>query len=586
MSLQMSLKNSNSNKAAAASKVSLETYLTDERFFGLTSALPLQRAKCRIIEGRDLGDLANHPDVIEMCGGRVPDLEGERPAELLDISAIRIGKSLFAAAVIFWLAQTVDLSSVRTSDIVRIFVVALKIAGTEAVIKHLLTSMLEKPALRAFLVDDPKELSFGSVKSSGLRIRQGSTGRVIEIMPIPLDKGGGSAVSVYTAGVIVDEYPRMVGAEDGVKNIEHFREAVLGRLLPDAVFLATGSPWQPYGPAYDMVAQWFGKPSKDLVVLRTSAKPFVGIAPAWSKKKPTDKEFPHEVLQRKSAIAFKTDFLAEFADGEEAVFPAQAIEDAWNKVEAPQADYGKPAIFADPSALRHDYWAAMVGGWVHPIARAEDLYQVEFLGETITPGRGQVVAGENGWIRILEDAAGHPLKRVDQKGVRPIFEIYDVVSWKPDKSQGGARGLDLVKAVGDLGRQYGCEDFHWDGYEQLMLGDLIRQQGLRPIVHTWSGAGRKTEAVDALRTLLIERRVRLTKHEMLKNELLRFRAKATPGGNFQYVVAGGGGHGDHASCLTLAMRADLDGFLDKSPTGPSMVRHEVVDYKEEPSWLD
>src|SRR5690606_30385366 len=139
---------------------------------------------------------------------------------------------------------------------------------------------------------------------------------------------------------------------------------------------------------------------------------------------------------------YKTDYLAEFADGEEAVFPAQAIEDAWNKEACPQAIYGKPAIFADPSALRHDYWAAMVGGWVHPIAGPEDLYQTEFLGDVITPGRGQVVMGEHGWLRILEDETGRPLMRVDQKGVRPIFEVYDIKSW--DKNS-GARGLDLVK---------------------------------------------------------------------------------------------------------------------------------------------
>lgn len=574
-----SLPKSKAKAQTTPSKLSLETILTHPDLFGLTTATPVQRAKCRIIEGLPLGDLANDPNVIEMCGGTIPVLDG-RPYELLDISAIRIGKSLFAAAVIFWLSQTVDLSQVRTSDVVRIFVVGLKIAGTEAVIKHLMTPMLEKPALRAFLVDDPKDITFGSIKTSGLKIRQGASTRVIEVAPIPLDKGGGSGVSVYTAGVIVDEYPRMAGADDGIKNVEHFREAVVGRLLPGAVFLATGSPWQPYGPAYDMVQKWFGKPSRDLIVLRTSAKPFVNIAPAWT-------EANVKKLQRTSPIAYKTDYLAEFADGEEAVFPATAIEDAWNRPRHPHEEYGRPAIFADPSALRHDYWAAMVAGWVYPIARAEDLFEVEFLGEEITPGRGQVVAGEQGWVRILEDENGQPIKRRDGKGMRPWLEIYDIISW--DKNS-GARGIDLVKAVGAMGREYGCLDFHWDGYEQLMLADLIRNEGLRPHVHTWSGANRKRDAVDALRTLFIERRLKLTTTSgsagaALKNELLRFRAKATPGGNFQYVVAGGGGHGDHASCLTLAMRADLDGYVDRSPTAPATVRHEVLDFEETPDYF-
>lgn len=539
----------------------------------MTTAVPVQRAKCRIVSGLPLGDLANEPSVLEMCGGTVPE-PGEKPKELLDISAIRIGKSLFAAAFILWLTQTVDLSGTRPSDIVRVFVVALKIGGTEAVLKHLLDPMLAKPALRALLVDDPKEISIGSIKTSGLRIRHPS-GKVIEVIPIPLDRAGGSAVSVYCAGVVVDEYPRMIGADDGVRNVEHFHEAVIGRLLPGAQYLATGSPWQPYGPAYDNTAKFFGKPSEELVVLRTSAKPFVGVAPAWTKG-PKQKHWPHEALQRRSPTAYKTDFLAEFADGEEAVFPAPAIEDAWKHAGAGAANYGRPAIFADPSALRHDFWAAMVGGWVHPVATLEDLYEHEFLGEEITPGRGQVVPGAKGWIRILEDKYGDPIPR-REVAVKPFFEVFDIVSW--DKNS-GARGVDLVRAVGQLGRKFGCTEFHWDGYEQLMLGDLVRREGLRPHVHTWSGQGRKTEAVDHLRTLLVERRVRLPQHEMLKNELLRFRARATPGGNFQYIVAGGAGHGDHASCLTLAMRADLDGFVDRSPTKGLSRKFEILDHEE------
>jgi hypothetical protein len=506
-----------------------------------------------------------------MCGGKVPD-EGEKPFEILDISAIRIGKSLFAASLILWMTQQVDLSGTRRSDIVRIFVVALKLSGCAAVMSHLLMPMLEQPALRALLADDPKELTVAYVLRNGLRIKHPS-GKIIEVASIPLDKGGGSAVSVYCAGVVVDEYPRMIGADDGVRNVEHFRDAVQGRLLPGARMLFTGSPWQPYGPAYDNTVKFFGKPSSDLVVLRTSAKPFIGIAPGWPKG-------ADEKLARRNPLAYRTDFLAEFADGEQAVFPAQAIEDAVSLSRPHVADIGRPAIFADPSALRHDYWAAMVGRWVHPILTDEDLYEVEQLGEHPTPGRGRVVRGRNGWIRVLEDQWGRPRETTERdrlKLARPWFEVCEIVSW--DKAS-GARGMDLVKAVGDLGRKYGCEDFHWDGYEQLMLGDLIRHQNLRPVVHTWSGANRKTEAVDHLRTLFVERRVKLPQHEMMKQELQRFRARPTPGGNFQYVVAGGAGHGDHASCLTLAMRADLDGYVDRSPTAGNGGRHVVHDFED------
>lgn len=556
-----------------AAPISLEAIFTSERLFGVTTATNVQRAKCRIVAGEPLGDLASDPDVLQMLGSGDLPIPGERPSEILDISAIRVGKSLFAAAFIVWLSQTVDLSGVTRSDIVRIFVVALKLEGTDAVMTHLVTNLLNKPALKSLLVDDPKDLTVRTARNNGLRLRHPS-GKIVEVKCIPLDRAGGSGLSVYSAGVVVDEYPRMIGADDGVRNVEHFRDGVQGRLIPGAIYLATGSPWQPYGPAYDAVIKHFGRPTKDLIVLRTTGK---ANPKEWTEKKVAR-------FQRTNPRAYKTDYLAEFMDGEEAVFPAQAIEDAWKRPQAAEADYGKPAIFADPSALRHDYWAAMVGGWVHPISSPEDLYECQLMGDFITPGPpGQVVPGRNGWIRILEDEHGRPRLRRGGSAVKPWFEVYDIVSW--DKNS-GARGLDLVKAVGQLARKYDCEDFHWDGYEQLMLGDLIRREDLRPTVHTWSGAHRKTEAVDHLRTLFIERRVRLPQHDLLKQELLRFRSRATPGGNFQYIVAGGAGHGDHASCLTLASRADLDGYVDRSPTARSTTRHEVLDYDDSDSELE
>jgi hypothetical protein len=582
-----------------AAKLTLEELLTEEAFFALgkvvdgkykSTATNVQRAKCRLIDGLPLKELAFDPTVIELCGGSVPDLDGP-PTEVLDISAIRIGKSLFAAPLITRMALRVDLTGLRPSDIVRIFIVALKIDGCKQVMQHLLTPMLEKPALRALLVDDPKDITLSSALK-GLRIRHPS-GHPIEVVAVPLDKGGGSGVSVYSAGVVVDEYPRMAGDEAGaVKSVEQFRNAVAGRILPGGLQLYTGSPWHPYGPAYDNVQTLFGKHEKskerNILVLRTSAKPFVNIAPQWTTESV-------EKLQRTNPLAYKTDFLAEFADGEEAVFPAQSIGEAWSRPRPAQALYGRPAVFADPSALRHDYWAAIVAGWAYPHLGPEDLYECEILGDTITPSptdrTGAIVSGSKGWIRVLEDRYGNPIPKLNTES-KPYFVVYDVVSWN---KASGARGGDLVRAVGQLARTYGCDEFHWDGYEQLMLSDAVRSQGLRPVVHTWSGQGRKTEAVDHLRTLLIERRVELPKppatlgpgqetdpHGLLKAELLGFRRRTSPCGNFQYVVAGGAGHGDHASCLTLAMRADLDGFVDRSPTKSAAQKHVVHDHEEPP----
>ncbi len=563
-----SLKSATTHKDNVVANTPLEVLF--EKFFLKDGNRPLQitnvqRAKCRLVEGSPLGGLADDPDVIAMMGGTERPPEGVRPSEVLDISATRIGKSLFAACLIFWESQTVDLSQVARSDIVQIFIVATKLAKCKAVLKHLYINMVENPALRPFLACDPNELTLDLAAKKGLPIRHPS-GKIIDVQCVPLDKAGSSGVSVYSAGVVVDEYPRMAGEDDGVKNIDHFREAVLSRLLDGAVFLATGSPWAPYGPAYDMVIKHFGKPTKDLLVLRSSARPFLGKVAAWTEEK-------RAKLERTNPRAYKNDFLAEFFDGDQAVFPEAAIIEAFNRPVI-EAEYGQPVIFADPSALRHDYWAAAVGGWVHPKPRAEDEYVTEFLGDTPTAGRGQVVTGRDGWVRILEDEFGRQIRRTDNAQPRPWFEFYEIVSWS---RKDNTNATNIVQAIGGLARKYGCSDFIFDGYERETLGDMIRKEGLRPIVLTWTQAD-KTQAVDYLRSLFIEKRIRLPQHDMLRNELVRFQSRQTPGGNFSYVTAGGGGHGDHASCLTLAMRADLDGYLDRSPTRAGAIRNEVLDY--------
>lgn len=542
---------------------SLEKILTSPRFFGLTTATPVQRAKCRIVSGAPLGELAAHPDVIGMLGGAVYTYEGAPPREVLDISASRVAKSLFAAALLVWLSQSVDVSPASLGDIIRLHVAALSIPGTRAIMTHLVNHLVAKPALRSLLVGDPDKITV-----TGVSLRHPS-GRVIEVEPVPIDRAGGSALSVYSAGVVIDEAPRMVGAEDGVKNLDHFRDALGGRLLPGALELDTGSPWQPYGPIYDRVIEHWGKPTRELVVLRTSGP--VANPSWWTPERCAD-------LEKRKPVAYRTDCLAEFADGESTVFPSVAIDEAFASQRSSDATFGRPALFADPSALRHDFWAVMCAGWVFPLVSDEDLYECQQLGDDLssTPyAPGPVLGGRNGWIRVLVDEIGNPIARKDGTAAKPYLQVFETVSW--DKNS-GARGTDLVKAVGRFGRRYGAEDFHWDGYEQLMLGDLVRNEGLRPHVHSWSGTNRKTEAVDHLRTLFIERRVVLARHDMLKQELLRYRARATAGGTFSYVVSGGAGHGDHASCLLLASRADLDGFVDGSPTRTTgRSRHVIYD---------
>lgn len=524
--------------------VSLETLLTSPAFFGLTTATPVQRAKCRLVSGEPLGALASHPDVIAMLNSEA-SLPTDAPREVLDVSASRVGKSLFGAALIVHASQSIDVSSVSLGDIIRFHVAALKLDGTRAVMTHLVNHLVAKPALRALLIGKPDEAT-----TTGVRLRHPS-GREIEVEPVPIDRAGGSALSVYSAGALVDEYPRMVGADDGVKNADHFRDAVLGRMLPGAQFFATGSPWQPFGPAFDAVTKHWGKPTSDLVVLRTTGQ---AANPSWWTPARCAE------LERRNPIAYRTDCLAEFADGEASVFPTASIEAAFRATPALVIDAGDPVIVLDASAGRHDSWTYAVVQWVTPHPGHEFL-----KGDHIDERTGELLARDAYEIRTPD---GERVANPEYSQSRPMLVFLEVGGW--DGAFGQRLAADeLVNEVARVARRCGAREVHADQFENYALASMFQRHSLRYHVHHWTAAS-KTTGVDRARSLLVAGQIVFPAHDRLRRELQRFRQRATAGG-FSYVVPGQG-HGDYASLLVTAAMADAGGFLSSSPAHRSRER--------------
>ncbi len=256
-------------RTAPSTPPTLETLLTAPAGFRL-DATPVQRAICRVIDGRPLGDLAADPDVVRAFGGAgaIDALPLTRPREVYLVAGIRGAKSMIAAAAAVLATQTVDLSMLSAGDLVRVSVVSLSIDTAKAVYNHVLGNVTSSPLLRSLLVDEP---------TSDAIVLRHPTGRPIEIKIVAGSKAGGTLVARWNAAVIFDEAPRMAG-DEAVVNFSDARAAVLGRLLPGAQLLALGSPWAPQGPIYDTVMEGFGSPSADRVVIRA---PAYVLNPVW-----------------------------------------------------------------------------------------------------------------------------------------------------------------------------------------------------------------------------------------------------------------------------------------------------------------
>jgi hypothetical protein len=262
-----------SRKRAASEStepLTLEALLTSPLGFRLESATPVQRALCRAIDGRPLGELADDPDVLRTFGGpaAVAALPQERPLEVYLVAGIRGAKSTIAAAAAVLATQTVDVSRLSAGDLVRVSVVSLTIDTAKAVYSHVLNNVLASPPLRALLVGEPT--------SDAIVLRHPS-GRPIEIKIVAGSKAGGTLVARWNAAAIFDEAPRMSG-DEAVVNFSDARSAVLGRLLPGGQLLAIGSPWEARGPVYEIVQEGHGHPTPARVVARAPAPV---LNPSW-----------------------------------------------------------------------------------------------------------------------------------------------------------------------------------------------------------------------------------------------------------------------------------------------------------------
>ena len=286
---------------------SLEELLTGREYFSLETASPIQRAICRIADGVPIGSLANDPTVIAAVGdcSQLPD---GPPNEIGVISAIRTGKSLFAACLGVHWSQTCDVSRLGAGETPRISIVSLKMDLAQVVFGHIVGNILARPKLASLLLEKPG--------TDSVLLRHPS-GRPVEIKVVAGSRAGSSLVARWSAGCIFDEATRMVGSDEGVINYDDARAAVLARLLPGSQLVYIGSPWAPYGPVYDQVTEFWKHPSKRLVIVRAPGWDFNPIY--WTPERCDD-------LKKNAPEVWTTDCAAQFATPEESMFATSDIE--------------------------------------------------------------------------------------------------------------------------------------------------------------------------------------------------------------------------------------------------------------------
>ena len=495
----------------------LETLFTSAAGFGITTASPLQRALCRVIEGRPLGNLIGNEEVEEGFGCPLGDVpSGNEPAEVCVVSGIRAGKSRLAAALAVRMVLKCNLDGLQPGETARVSVVSLKVDLANVVMSHLIGTLESQPGL--------KNLITGKPTSDGVTIKRPHDGKHVEIRVVAGARAGASLVARWSAGCIFDEAPRMLGQEEGIVNLDDAVTAVRGRLREGAQIIYIGSPWQPFGPIWEMVDRHWGAPTRHIVVVR---------APAWAMNPIYWTPEKCDELREARPEAAHTDLDAQFADPGGTLFGLVDLERVTRE--------GPLELMPDRA---QEYWAA-----IDPATRANAW---TFVVVTRRPDGVRVVVLARQWRGIPSD----PLDP------REVFA-----------------------EMAEILEPYRCEVIRTDQFSADALRAIADDAGLAlTIVHRTAEMNRKLYA--DLETRVRTERIELPPDRQVQGDLLAVRKRPTHNG-VMYVLpkTGDGRHADYAAALSLALSWQLgDPEPDPVTEEDKLERRLMDELEREEEW--
>ena len=487
--------------------LSLEKCLTSPFAFNLTTASPLQRAICRLADGLPLGDLALLPEVKRALGMLPPPRMG-KPKEMGILSGIRSGKSLFAAAYAANCTQKCDVSRLGPGEVPRVSIVSLVKDLADVVFGHVCGRILESPLFSSLVIGKPT--------ADTIRLAH-PTGRPIEIKVVAGSRAGATLVARWSAGVIFDEFPRMIGEADGVVNWDDSRKAVIERLLPNCGIINIGSPWAPFGPAFAMVEDHWGKPTSKLVVLKCPAYDLNPVY--WTSERVAEAEAGDPDV-------FRTDVMGEFSTPMESFFSGDALAVA-TRVE-PRDLSPEPGLSYSASmdpATRGNGWTLTI--WTRKGRRKICAVGREWIGSRAKPLSPRVVMSEIAGVLL------------------PF----------------GVRTIDTDQYMGDA------------------LADIAREFGLLLVQWTASEAER-VERYQAVKTRIEVGEIEFPPQPKLRADLLRVRKRVTQRGiTIDLPLTSDGRHCDFAPSVILGVwryiRDEIVGGPRKEDAEAARMRKEA-----------
>lgn len=458
--------------------------------YGIEKPSAVQQAIAKALDGEKLGRLWGNSDVRKAFGDAKP--YPGKTALVLIVAASRALKTKLVAAGAMRSVMTCDVGVMTPGDEARLSLLGPDIDKAKAVYSNMLA--LARRCYFDWIDGEPKVQSFKMMRGEG--------GQAIEVALAALAKAGGGLISRWAAGSVFTEAPRMVGEDEGKKNIDEGLTALRNRMLPGTSIVLEGSPWQPWGPVYDLDMENFGKPSPDCLVIRAPG-PLL-----WP-----DRYTPEycEKIRRQDPRAYQADVLGVYVDPEDSLFATADIRACTHPVES-----------------------------FPPRRKENGELAVEYVATVDPATRG------NAWTLVVLACIGE-----DERG--ELFEQALAVQWQ-GTPQNPLRPWDVLTEIRDLCKPYGCDGAVTDQASFDALADMGDKVGFG-LQGLFGSDDSQEKDCETLRPLISGRRIKLVNNPQQRNDLQRVTKRVTTNAySYQYPTSGDGRHCDFVPAIGRAAR--------------------------------
>lgn len=459
------------------------------RGFGIETLSPVQTAICLALDGLSLDGLWDDEGVRECFGGvRPPEV---MPKVVLLIAASRALKSKMCAAAMMRAAMSCDLAKTALGDEVRLSVIGTEIDKAKPSFKNM-HDLAEREC--AGLMRSELKQSFHIVRTAQISI---------EVTVSALTGGGGGVVSRWCAGALFSEAPRMVGEQDGERNITETLSALRNRMLPGAQIICEGSPWAPFGPIHDLDHKFFGRPSENMLVIRARG-PLL-----WPEQ--YTPEYCASILAVDER-AHQADVEGRYVDPEDSLIATVDIDFCVTRDLAE-----RPPRMDENGKLTHEYVAAM-----DPATRG------------------------NAWTLVVLCAVGE-----DARG--EIYEQALAVQWRGTQAA-PLRPSEVLKDAKRLCAPYGVDCAMTDQASFDANADTGELVGFG-LTGLFGGDDDSRADCGIIRSVISDHRLTLVDNAQQRTDLQRVKRRVTSNDySYSYPLSGDGRHCDFVPALGRALR--------------------------------